>query len=254
MLYDADTSPLRIGIENELRSFKPKAPKLISVPQVWEPRSLYMMNNGTLAKVDGICMGPQVTTHNPTVTYFFKFGQIHAERGNAGAVPITLRGYSHVYKIRHQRIAQCNPRKPGCSIAPRWGVPTGLLREPLAGFGFPTIWKQLTHILTVEEGWIHDLQDKTFNAWGEEDCPAITELLAAKSRLRDATRVYIDSLSEAELNTKLAKRPQAWFGELRNPAFILLHVITHTFHHKGQVVAMLRVLGHPAPDTDLQRG
>jgi uncharacterized damage-inducible protein DinB len=35
---------------------------------------------------------------------------------------------------------------------------------------------------------------------------------------------------------------------------ILLHVITHTFHHKGQVVAMLRVLGHPAPDTDLQRG
>jgi uncharacterized damage-inducible protein DinB len=42
-------------------------------------------------------------------------------------------------------------------------------------------------------------------------------------------------------------------GELKSPAFILLHVVTHTFHHKGQVVAMLRTLGYPAPDTDLQR-
>jgi uncharacterized damage-inducible protein DinB len=132
-------------------------------------------------------------------------------------------------------------------------VPTSLLREPLAGFGFQTIWKQLTHILTVEEGWIHDLQDKAFTGWGEEDCPTMTALLAAKNRLRDATHAYIDSLSEPEFNKTLAKRPQGWFGELRSPAFILLHVVTHTFHHKGQVVAMLRMLGHPAPDTDLQR-
>ena len=133
-------------------------------------------------------------------------------------------------------------------------VPAHLLREPLAGFGLPTIWKQLTHILTVEEGWVHDLQDKSFAGWGEEDCPTIIALLAAKSRLRDATRVYVESLSEEQLNATLAKRPEEWFGELRSPAFILLHLITHAFHHKGQVVAMLRTLGHPAPDTDLQRG
>jgi uncharacterized damage-inducible protein DinB len=42
-------------------------------------------------------------------------------------------------------------------------------------------------------------------------------------------------------------------GELRSPAFIVLHVKTHTFHHKGQIVAMLRILGYPAPDTDLQQ-
>jgi len=134
------------------------------------------------------------------------------------------------------------------------GVPASLLRVPIAGFGFPTVWKQLIHLLTVEEGWVHDLQDQAFAGWGEEDCTTLTALQATKSRLRDATRAYIDSLSVAELNTTLAKRPEGWFGELRCPAFILLHVITHTFHHKGQVVAMLRTLGHPAPDTDLQRG
>lgn len=119
--------------------------------------------------------------------------------------------------------------------------------------GFPTIWKQLIHILTVEESWILDLQSKPFEVWDERDCPTFAELWAAKSRLRDATRIYIDSLTESQLNTTVANLPQGWFGAPRSPAFILLHVTTHIFHHKGQVVAMLRVLGHPAPDTDLQR-
>ena len=131
-------------------------------------------------------------------------------------------------------------------------VPDPLLRQTIAGFGFPTVWKQLVHILTVEEGWVHDLQYKAFAGWREEDVATMPALQATKGRIREATRVYLDSLSEAELNTTLAKPPQDWGGELRSPAFILLHVITHAFHHKGQIVAMLRILGYPAPDTDLQ--
>jgi aryl-alcohol dehydrogenase-like predicted oxidoreductase len=90
--------------------------------------------------------------------------------------------------------------------------------------------------------------------WGRltEDCPTMAALLATKDRIREATRTYLDSLTEGQLNTTLATRPMDWGGELRSPAFILLHVITHAFHHKGQVVAMLRILGYPAPDTDLQ--
>ena len=133
-------------------------------------------------------------------------------------------------------------------------VPDNLLRQPLEGFGFPTVWRQLVHILTVEENWVHDLQFKPFDGWSEEDCPTLAALLAEKSRIRDETRAYLDGLTETQLNTTLPSRPEGWSGELRSPAFILLHVITHTFHHKGQVVAMFRTLGHPAPDTDLQRG
>ena len=58
---------------------------------------------------------------------------------------------------------------------------------------------------------------------------------------------------EAELNADIARLPPEWVGPSRSPAFILHHVFTHAFHHKGQSVAMLRLLGHPAPDTDLQR-
>ena len=133
-------------------------------------------------------------------------------------------------------------------------VPNRLLRQPIDGFGFQTVWKQLVHILTVEEGWVSDLQYKDFPGWFEEDAPNLQALLAHKSRILTATQSYVGGLGEEQLNTILPKRPEGWFGELRSPAFILLHVITHTFHHKGQIVAMLRMLGHSAPDTDLQRG
>jgi uncharacterized damage-inducible protein DinB len=131
-------------------------------------------------------------------------------------------------------------------------VPDALCRKPIAGFGHPTVWKQLVHILTCEEGWVHDLRNEPFDGWYEEDCPTIASLKAARHRIQKATQAYVGSLTEVELNTTLAERPLDWGGELRSPAFILLHVITHAFHHKGQVVAMLRILGYPAPDTDLQ--
>lgn len=132
-------------------------------------------------------------------------------------------------------------------------VPDELRHKPIAGFGHPSIWKQLVHILTCEEGWVHDLQNKTFAGWSEEACPTMADLLVAKSRIQKATQTYLGSLTEKQLNTPLMERPVDWGGELRSPAFTLLHVITHAFLHKGQVVAMLRIHGYPAPDTDLQQ-
>jgi len=132
-------------------------------------------------------------------------------------------------------------------------VPEALHHKSISGFGHPSIWKQLVHILTCEDGWVHDLQNKAFPGWCEEDYPTIATLVRAKGRILEATRAYVDDLTEEQLNTTLVKRPVDWGGELRSPAFILLHVVTHAFHHKGQVVAMLRILGYPAPDTDLQQ-
>jgi hypothetical protein len=36
-------------------------------------------------------------------------------------------------------------------------VPDNLHDKQISGFGHLSIWKQLVHILTCEEGWIHDL-------------------------------------------------------------------------------------------------
>jgi uncharacterized damage-inducible protein DinB len=47
--------------------------------------------------------------------------------------------------------------------------------------------------------------------------------------------------------------PTGWTTTLTQ-RWLFLHTITHEFHHKGQALALARVLGHPhpgKPDTDL---
>ena len=75
-------------------------------------------------------------------------------------------------------------------------VPDEFTRKQISGFGHSSIWKQLVHILTCEEGWVHDLQDKAFPGWHEEDCPTMSALLSAKDRIREATRTHLGGLSE----------------------------------------------------------
>ncbi|MES9774297.1 DinB family protein [Priestia megaterium] len=47
----------------------------------------------------------------------------------------------------------------------------------------------------------------------------------------------------------------AWRPEVnsirKTPRQLLMHAITHEFHHKGQIVAMLRLLGHIPKHTDI---
>ncbi len=44
----------------------------------------------------------------------------------------------------------------------------------------------------------------------------------------------------------------AWHGDMLTRRWLVLHPITHEFHHKGQVASLGRALGHPVPEgTDL---
>jgi uncharacterized damage-inducible protein DinB len=113
-------------------------------------------------------------------------------------------------------------------------VPGERLREPLAGFGIATVWKQLAHIVEGEEVWVCDLQGKARLGWGEKDCANMEVLLAEKERIRLATRAYLNGLSDAELNRTLTERPRGWVGELKSPAFILLHVVRMRFIIRGR--------------------
>ena len=37
------------------------------------------------------------------------------------------------------------------------------------------------------------------------------------------------------------------------PLELFTHMLTHEFHHKGQIMSMCRLLGHTPPDTDVIR-
>jgi uncharacterized damage-inducible protein DinB len=98
-------------------------------------------------------------------------------------------------------------------------VPEALQHKPISGFCQPSIWKQLVHILTCEKGWVHNLQNMGFSGWYEEDCPTMAALVIAKDRIREATRAYLDDLTEEQLNTTLVNVP--WIGAANSVALLL---------------------------------
>ena len=133
------------------------------------------------------------------------------------------------------------------------GVPFSVLQQEVPGMGSATICGQLLHVLFTEAAWVCDLQDIPIRKWEAGSFTGFDALWSAKEKVFADTAAYLARLNESELNSELRFRPRDWVGPLRSPAFILCHVVTHAFHHKGQIVTMFRILRHPAPDTDLQR-
>jgi len=54
---------------------------------------------------------------------------------------------------------------------------------------------------------------------------------------------------EERINSTLSSNRQV----SASPLELFTHVITHEFHHKGQMMTMCRLLGHMPPDTDVIR-
>ena len=129
-----------------------------------------------------------------------------------------------------------------------------LLTNAIPGAPHASVRNQMVHVLMAEAFWVSNLRNRTLDEPQPEDFSSMEELLVAKREIMADTTAYLESLDEAALNTELTLRPKNWIGPLRAPAYILLHVLTHAFHHKGQMAMMYRILGHPIGDTDLQRG
>jgi uncharacterized damage-inducible protein DinB len=126
------------------------------------------------------------------------------------------------------------------------------LRE-VPGFGFPTLRDQAIHIFNCEGVWVHALRGVRYADRSPEDCPNLADVRRLQKEASLATREYLSTLTDQQLNADAELRFSDGDIAVRSPARVLHHVFTHAFHHKGQMVAMCRALGHPAPDTDLSR-
>ena len=123
----------------------------------------------------------------------------------------------------------------------------------IPGFGKASVRDQLVHILSCERGWVRALEKLPWERMPTTDFRDASSLGEPRRQIRAETVAYLQGLSEEALNRDLSPPPERWIGPARSPAFVLHHILTHAFHHKGQVVAIFRLLGCPAPETDLQR-
>jgi uncharacterized damage-inducible protein DinB len=132
-------------------------------------------------------------------------------------------------------------------------LPGGLFVAEVPGFGKASLRDQFVHTLSAESAWICGVRRQALVRLDAGNYPDVNSVAQAKHRVMAITRAWLDEVSEEELGREIAPLPPEWVGPPRTPAFIVLHIVTHAFHHKGQMAAMFRLLGHPAPDTDLQR-
>lgn len=129
------------------------------------------------------------------------------------------------------------------------GLPDGDYGKEVHGFGFPTLCQQAIHIFNCEGFWIHTLQGRSYINYEPAKCPHISDAKLVQRQVQEWTHTYFSTLTEQQLNSNTELHFPEGDMAVRTPALVRHHVLTHAFHHKGQMVAMCRELGHPAPDT-----
>jgi uncharacterized damage-inducible protein DinB len=134
-------------------------------------------------------------------------------------------------------------------------------RRVLPGFGIPTIRDTLIHVAEIERTWRDTLLCGNGCGNGESgpggNLPGhrpstLADVEALFEENGQLTRIFLEQLSDHEFSARrVVFLP--WDGARRrvSPAWVLLHVLTHEFHHRGQVAAMCRSLGAPAANLDL---
>lgn len=108
----------------------------------------------------------------------------------------------------------------------------------------------MVHIGNTYQYWIGNLSlTKSISYTPYEAIVNVQQVVAlfdSVDKLMDEFMSNMDSKKEIEFEIKGVKH-------LANPLKLFSHVITHEYHHKGQILSLSRHLGYIPADTDIMR-
>lgn len=111
-----------------------------------------------------------------------------------------------------------------------------------------TMW----HMAGAEDYWIgRVLTGKGPMLPDVERVPMPADLQKLWAGLTARTQEYIDSLTEADMGRAIEWHWSSGQAVHFTVGRALLHFLTHEAHHRGQVIAMYRQLGHEPPEVDM---
>jgi uncharacterized damage-inducible protein DinB len=130
-------------------------------------------------------------------------------------------------------------------------------RRQVDGFGFQSMRDSLVHISDCYRAWLGSyVLLKTKKPITTKEDLAEMGLDEIKARF-DQVDLYVKEVFEVFSNhmDEPIQRKIPWrvAEEIISitPGKLLMHTITHEFHHKGQIVAMARQMGYEPPSTDV---
>ncbi len=117
----------------------------------------------------------------------------------------------------------------------------------LPGFGYPSIRRQLEHMIGAQEYWVRVIRGRYTEDESAGEFPTVAAIESYRLRVANETDEYLNASSEDELNG--AREMLTWPNKLRTliPAHVVVRTLTHIYQHQGQVLAMCRLLGRPGP-------
>ncbi len=126
--------------------------------------------------------------------------------------------------------------------------------KQLEGYGFPSVQDTLLHVADCYIAWLGSfVLEKTTTPITPKEKRAQLGFEEIKARFAQVDLV-VNEIFEQQLDELIQKEiPWRTTGEILSitPRKLLFHTITHEFHHKGQIVKMIRQLGYVPPNTDV---
>jgi uncharacterized damage-inducible protein DinB len=84
----------------------------------------------------------------------------------------------------------------------------------------------------------------------EGDFNTMTSIRQLYQLVDERTNAFMQRFGN-NLDERISGDPVAWGAGSATALELFTHVMTHEFHHKGQILLMCRHLGHTPPDTDV---
>jgi len=108
------------------------------------------------------------------------------------------------------------------------------------------------HTANTYQFWIGKYglqQDMTYTESQEiPDCSALRSLFGLIDRMMEAFLLRMENPAFAAVEIKIGQATQR-----TEPLRLFSHVITHEYHHKGQILSISRIMGYTPVDTDIMR-
>jgi uncharacterized damage-inducible protein DinB len=122
---------------------------------------------------------------------------------------------------------------------------------------FGSVRGTLVHILEQKCFWLQLWQGQSLEdvvgrepEWAQARFADVASVEARWSDAEHEVQIFLEGLTDERLKTRMAFQffpGQPWEFSL---AHLMQHVVNHSSYHRGQVVTLLRQLGHAPPATD----
>ena len=127
------------------------------------------------------------------------------------------------------------------------------LNTPVPAYDNKTITCLLKHTACCYFYWLgHYTLQQPLDVLENEQPKTLHLLRQHFTRVDDLVAFYLKTFQnkmQIEIDGTFSGNPE----ERPTPLQIITHVMTHEFHHKGQMMLMCRILGYTPPDTDASR-